>query len=112
MPKVFNPYASNALGGGLGSLVTDFLNNLDKPDAKWKDFFNNSPNWILSAMTQSGIGGSLDTISQTLGLGTSEGIGWNRVAGIVWDFYKTVYAVGGNIITAGAVKIIRSPAVS
>ncbi len=112
VPKVFNPYASNALGGGLGSLVTDFLNNLDKPDAEWKDFFNNSPNWILSAMTQSGIGGSLDTISQTLGLGTSEGIGWNRVAGIVWDFYKTVYAVGGNIITAGAVKIIRSPAVS
>ncbi len=107
----FKTYGANALGGGVGSLVTDLLNYIDDPDAELEDLLENRYNWYFSAAFQTIIGGPLDKLSASIGLGTSTGKGWDKIAGIVWDAYKMVYAMGGSIMTAGLVNIISSPAV-
>lgn len=43
----FKTYGANALGGGVGSLVTDLLNYVDDPDAELEDLLENRYNWFF-----------------------------------------------------------------
>lgn len=112
---VVSPYISNAVGGAMGSTITDVLNNLDKPKDEWKSLREIRYSAFMAGGTQSLISGSLAKIWESGTAASASGViseGWNitntngvnRALTVLWD----VFFAGGFSHVVGATASITS----
>ncbi len=103
-----NPFAANAAGGAMGSVLTDILNNKDLPLKEQKSTIEILISAIASSGTQAVIGGGLAKIwdKATLGRTIGNSKGWDKMATIFWE---TLFS-GGFSFSTGTIASILSGA--
>ena len=103
-----NPFAANAAGGAMGSVLTDILNNKDLPLKEQKSTIEILISAIASSGTQAIIGGGLAKIwdKATLGRTIGNSKGWDKMATIFWE---TLFS-GGLSFSTGTIASILSGA--
>ena len=101
----FLPYISNGLGGTAGSVITDELNNADKPEEEQKSPEEIGWSAFVAGAMQSLVGGSLGTLWEktTRGWNIATTTGASMIATALWD---TLFAGGISFSTGTITSII------
>ena len=101
----FSPYISNGLGGAAGSVITDRLNNADKPEEEQKSPEEIGWSAFVASAMQSLVGGSLGTLWEktTGGWNIATTTGASMIATALWD---TLFAGGISFSTGTITSII------
>ena len=91
-----HPFIANLIGGSIGNIVTENLNNMDLPISEKKNAFEISFDTIIAGGMQMAFSGGLDKLSLSVygGFSGMDENGVTRVAGVIWDLYKMVYSIG------------------